>query len=537
VKSEKIEILKTLEMKKFNPEVSPISWSTCPGHIIVKISSYTNPIIAYKLRLVNKHWEKFVSKRVFYSNSRIPENKMYYFIEKYSTHIKFWDNFSLTSSCILNYMDKISHLDEMEWRIRGNKVFCMIEALKKYTMLKTLWLEFEGTILESRKLDGLFDILVSLTKLEKLYIRAYSFNILHCINILPLLTLKQLTLKCDSKYAQEILNCYKELQQLEEFNLVVVNTEYLDSPSDSIFPRPSLLLQNNNLKTLKVIISDSIIDTDLRSNLANEIITIFSNNNFSNLNWFTFIVYILDGHLPQTIFDLNLSLNLSTSLNNLTYLHLIIIDKYLLGYIIENFPNLTELATFSPLSCPSHANISSLKPLHSLKKLLIGGFHTDLRLKSYHIRRLFPNVVTLNCAESDLGPLPFCRDAGLIPECFPNLTTVIVRSSDYILERLLSDGFKLKWEELYLKIDHMKLRQYQQLIAYNLQSLKILYVDKPTFNLYKVTKRTKIILYKAYMYKAAAFSIHILGQVRYSFWTLLKSKLKLIASSKIRLNR
>ncbi|KXN70208.1 hypothetical protein CONCODRAFT_70847 [Conidiobolus coronatus NRRL 28638] len=517
---------------------SPISWSTCPSHIIIKISSYINPTIAYKLRLINKHWSKFVSETIFYSNSRVPEDKMDHFIEKYNLHIKFWDNFSLTDGCMLKFMDKIKYLDEIEWRVRGDKTVCMIAALKKYTMIKILWLEFiGGTILDVRKLDEFFDSLVSLTKLKKLYICAYSLDILHCISILPFLTLKQLTLKCDSKYAQSILNCYKELQQLEEFNLVVVNMEYFDSPSDSIFPRPSQFLQNINLKILKVVICDSITDSNLRSNLADEIITIFSNNNFSNLNYFSFIIFFFDGRLPQTTFDLNFSLNLSTPMINLTHLHLIVVDQYLLAYVIENFPNLTELATFSPLTYPIHANLSSLKPLHSLKKLLIGGFHTDLHLNSYHIKRLFPNVVTLNCFESDLSPLTFSRDAGLIPECFPNLTKLIIRSSEYILERLLRSEFKLKWEELYLKIDHMKLRQYQQLVAFNLQNLKILYVDRPTYNLYKVTKKAKVMLYRAYMYKAVAFSIHIFGLVRYSYWTLLKSKLKLIINSKMRLNR
>ncbi|KXN70206.1 hypothetical protein CONCODRAFT_7239, partial [Conidiobolus coronatus NRRL 28638] len=495
-------------MKKFRVDDNPISWSTCPDHIITKIGSYINPLITYKIRLINKHWNKCSTKLAFYSNSEMPERKMDYFMERYSRYITFWNNYNLTDYCMLKYLDKISCLEEIEWKILDGNTDAIFSVLERYKTIKTIWLEFAGdAIVDPCKLTEFFSSLINLNKLKELYLCSYFLNINPCLNALPSLNLKQLTLKCDSKYVRAVLNCYKELIQLEEFNLVVANMEYIDSPSREIIPKPSQLLTNNKLKLLKVAIFDSIIDRNLRSNIAKEIARIYSNKYLSKLNYFVFLIIPFENRLPQTIFDIDLSIKLPAPLINLTHLHFTIIDRYFLASIIVNCPNLTELATSSPLVCPYHENLLDLKPLKSLKKILVGGFHMELHSKYCHIKRLFPNVVTLNCFESDLNSLTISRDAGLIPECFPNLTTVIIGSSEYILKRLLKHDISLNWEELYLTIDHTKLYQYQQLITFNLPNLKVLYADNPTINLYKVTKNAKIMLYKAYMYKVVGFNV------------------------------
>jgi hypothetical protein len=463
---------------------------------------------------------------------------MDYFMEKYSRYITFWNNYNLSDYCMLQHLDKINYLDEIEWKILNGNTDAVLSVVERYNMIKTMWLEFVGdAIIDPCELTEFFSSLTNLTKLKELYLCGYFLNINTCLNVLPSLNLKQLTLKCDSKYVPAVLNCYKELEQLEEFNLVVANMDYIDSPSTEIIPQPSQFLRNNKLKLLKIVIFDSIIDRNLRSNLTKEVDRFYSNKYFSKLNYFVFLIIPFEGSLPQNVFNINTPIKLPIPLINLTHLHFTIIDCYFLASIIVNCPNLIELATSSPLECPYCDDFQALKPLKFLKKILVGGFHMELHSKYYHINRLFPNVVTLNCFESDLNSITISRDAGLIPECFPNLTTVIIGSSEYILKRLLKHNVSLNWEELYLTVDHSKLYQYQKLITFNLPNLKVLYADSPTINLYKVTKNANIMLYKAYMYKVVGFNIDVLSVVRFSNWCLIRSKLKLIANSENRLNR
>jgi hypothetical protein len=463
---------------------------------------------------------------------------MDYFIEKYGKHVKYWNNYELSDCCILKYLDKLNNLDEIQWKILNGNTDTAFGVVQRFKMINTIYLEFIGdAIVDPCKLIELFSSLINLKSLKELYLYSYYLDFCPILNTLPTLNLKILTLKCDSKYFPEILNCYKELEQLEDFDLVLINMHYADYPSTEIIPKPSQLLRNNNLKSLKVVIYDSIIDVKFRSNLAKEIIRTFSNKYFSKLSSFVFLIVLIENSLPKAIFDKNLPTKLPSFLSNLTRLHFTLIDRNFLTSIILNCHNLTELATCSPLVCPHHKNLQDLKPFISLKKIVVGGFHMELHSKHYHIKRLFPNVATLNCFESDLNSLTISRDASLIPECFPNLTTVIIGSSEYILKKLLDKDINLNWEELYLSIDHLKLYQYQQLITYNLPNLNVIYADKPTINLYKATKDAGVMLYRATMYKAVGFNIDVLAPVRYSNWTLLRSKLKLIVNSKNILNR
>ncbi|KXN66784.1 hypothetical protein CONCODRAFT_11300 [Conidiobolus coronatus NRRL 28638] len=448
-----------------NDSSSPIlSWSTLPPPLITKILTYLHPYHKPSIRLINRHWTHAANKVLFTHLETMDTPEL---IEKFQHQLTALDNHSPSLGTLTRMVNSLapSKVTSLYWDLSNFKPELLTEVINKFEFLETFTLTgLESTNFdEEGHLDPIISALRNLQKLESFsIIQDYSPIPIKLIDVLDALKLKELVVECDSENISQLTNQLYKMPYLEVLNFRVMYQSANSNSSGVISPN-QLLLANNKFTSLKLSTDDYSsfsVNTDY---LSSEFEKSLSNPNISNLTIFEWL-YNTQANIP-TIFTNSIQQSDPILCSKLTRLSLFCIDTYLMEHIATHFPNLNQLTFASPLVLPCNYKTNTYKPLTHLTKLSFKGLTLELRENHSIIKKLMPNVVTVNLSYITDKTLILLRDASYIPLMFPNLRFAMFELTDYKLERLILDyNSPLTWESLYLTIDDTNLHLYNPLI-------------------------------------------------------------------------